>query len=179
MTGVWGSTLSNSPGSVLNGVSGVSGIGVVGYQGGSGWGVLGETAGGIGVLGRTTTASSLSAGVLASYLGLGIGTALEIGNGTIKQSGAIRPAFVHTVTALNVVTDIGGNVATVIDNPICNNDPNALLFVTPKIEGTSPPHTTGVQVDYNSGYEAWLIWRVDSSTTIPVGAKYNVLVIKQ
>ena len=54
---------------------------------------------------------------------------LVIQGGLIKVSGATTnsatPVFIHTANKNNIV----GNYTT-IDNPYCNNDPGALLFIT-------------------------------------------------
>jgi len=201
-TGLFGTALSTSSGGVPTaGVSGVrgeipgpgggtfsagvrginwntgsAGMGVVGSQSGSGSGVYGEAASGAGVLGVTRQAVSTAAGVRAQYGGLGVGTALEVNNGGIKTSGAIRFAFIHTVTTLNRLLSSGVIVATLIDHPMSNNDPNAILIVTPRIDdGIS---TTGpVVVQYNESYNGWFIWK--QSGSMPLGSKLNVLVIKQ
>ncbi|MBS1913037.1 MAG: hypothetical protein JST22_13705, partial [Bacteroidetes bacterium] len=64
-----GLVVSNTPGSIsaavrgTNNGTGANGIGVQGTQAGSGWGVYGQTPGGIGVYGLTTNNSAASSGV--------------------------------------------------------------------------------------------------------------------
>ncbi len=83
--------------------------------------------------------------------------------------------FVHTATAGN----ISGN-HTYIDNPLSNNNPNAILLVTPNWD---PGGTGGVYEDHPIGvyYEAlrnqWAIFNQDGlSAPMPLGAAFNVMI---
>jgi hypothetical protein len=193
VTGVLGKVVPTAPGGYSAGVRGINsgtggnGIGVVGYQGGSGWGVYGETPGGYGVYGLTTngtgatvgvrgeTFSTGGTGVQARYSGTGVGTALDIGNGTIKVSGTNKAAFQHTATAANITSNY-----TTIDNPMTNGDPNAILIVTPVL--LSPNNTYAnypIGVWYSTGSSKWTIFNENSGGGFTVNAAYNVLVIKQ
>ena len=187
VSGVLGEVLPTAPGSWSAGVRGLNfgtgafGIGVLGRQAGTGWGVYGEAETGTGVYGVTRLAGTASgaAGVRAAYAGGGVtGVALEISNGAIRVAGPVRPAFIHEITAANVLTDpYSGNVATMIDNPMCNNEPGALLFVTLRLDSSGDEHTSDVITTYNGAYNRWFLWRRDGVLT--VGARYNILVIKQ
>jgi hypothetical protein len=193
VTGVLGLVVPTSPGGYSAGVRGVNngtggnGIGVVGYQGGSGWGVYGETPGGLGVYGLTTSAagagtgvrgetfSSSGTGVVARYSASGVGNALEVGNGAIKVSGTNKAAFQHTATAGNITANY-----TAIDNPMTNGDPNAILVVTPVL---LPPNDVyanfSIGVWYSTGLSKWTIFNQNSGGGFPDNAAFNVLVIKQ
>ncbi|MBL0175765.1 MAG: hypothetical protein IPP94_10940 [Ignavibacteria bacterium] len=152
-----------------NGNSG-TGVGVYGSQNGSGYGVYGTTPNGIGVVGETGGTSG--AGVRAAFTGGGNGTALEIVNGAIKLTGSSKAAFVHTASSGNAYATNG----TQIDNAMCDGDANAILIVTQRL-GTGSiynPNPIGV---YYTGSK-WAIIN-EINTAIPVGAQFNVLVIKQ
>lgn len=192
VTGVFGEVTPTSPGGFSAGVRGVNrgtggfGIGVVGVQDGSGWGVYGATPSGIGVYGTSGTGIGvygLSAGsaaaVFASRSGsVTNGPALEI-QGGIKLSGTHRPAFVHTAS--------GGSTYTLIDHPLANGQPEAILLVTQRV-GTSsfaglPPTPTccpvgTIGVAYEPSYGRWMIG-TDNGEIIPAGARFHVLVINQ
>ncbi|MDP4219632.1 MAG: hypothetical protein Q8896_04280 [Bacteroidota bacterium] len=195
-TGVFGKASSSTPAAWSAGVRGINvsangnGIGVVGYQAGSGWGVYGETPTGNGVYGKATdgsatnngvlgeTSSPNGAGVKASYVGNGIGNAMQLDNGAIKVSGANKAAFQHTVTAANKIT----NTQTEIDNPICNGDPNCLLFVTYVVKDLTAFNAGSFKqalgVYYDSGRAKWQILSLNNQTfTTP--AYMNVWVVKQ
>ncbi|HSP15381.1 MAG TPA: hypothetical protein VLV78_11580 [Thermoanaerobaculia bacterium] len=193
-TGVQGEVLSTNPGGYSAGVRGVnastsgSGIGVVGYQGGSGWGVYGETPSGFGVFGLTTDGTAASTGVRgetfsangigveAKFSGPGIGVALQVDNGAIQVAGVNKAAFVHTATVANKL-DANG---TDIDNPLCNGDPNAILIVTQKLNPTGVVYNNNsVGAFYNSVRSRWTIFNENSLNAIPTNAQFFVLVIKQ
>ncbi len=80
--------------------------------------------------------------------------------------------FVHTATAGNSTGDY-----TMIDNALTNNNPNAIVFVTPNwnpgnVGGTYDNHNIGV---WYTGSK-WAIFNQDL-TAIPVNAAFNVLVL--
>jgi hypothetical protein len=185
--GVFGVVESTTPGGFStavwgqnNGTSG-AGIGVYGTQNGSGLGVYGYTPSGIGVLAQSSSGtgvygeSSTGAGV---YAYSGSGSALTIGNGAIHVSGASTnststAAFTQVATPANIVGD-----TTLINNSLCNGDPNAILIVTPNWNPHGGPayywsHTVGV---YYTGTQ-WAIFNEDS-TAMPAGPAFNVLIIK-
>jgi hypothetical protein len=114
----------SSQGDAVYGASGnTSGAGVYGYGtagAGANYGVYGQSdsTNGVGVFARGSGSS---------------GTALKIHNGAIRVAGAgintATPVFIHQATAGNTPAN---GLYTVIDNPYCNNDPNAMLIVTPR-----------------------------------------------
>ncbi len=98
------------------------------------------------------------------------------GNGGIRVAGAgintLGPAFTHRATVANV-----SGAQTVIDHPHCNSRPNAILIVTYNfnpagVAGTRNDKPTGL---YYTGTR-WAIYNMDS-TSMPVGAAYNILVV--
>jgi hypothetical protein len=82
--------------------------------------------------------------------------------------------FVHQATAAN----ISGNY-TVIDHPLTNGNPNAIVFVTPNwnpgnVGGTYNNHNIGIW--YSSSQQKWAIFNQDLAA-MPVNAAFNVLVL--
>ena len=104
-------------------------------------------------------------------------TSLEISTGAIRSIGAglgtSTPVFIHRATAANINAN-----TTTIDHPLCNNDPNAILIVTPNWNpggvATYNNHQIGV---YYTGTLRWAIFNQDLAA-MPVGAAFNVLVVK-
>jgi hypothetical protein len=83
-------------------------------------------------------------------------------------------AFIHTATAGNSAGD-----TTYIDSALTNNNPNAMIVVTPNLSpgggsGVNNPHYIGAW--YSSGSQKWGISNLDTSA-MPVGATFNVLVL--
>jgi hypothetical protein len=76
--------------------------------------------------------------------------------------------FVHTATAGNSYSDY-----TVIDNPLTNGNPNAIVFVTPNAGGTSNPYPPNV---WYTGSK-WAISNQDPAAAMPVFATFNVYVV--
>jgi hypothetical protein len=199
-----------------NGVFGMSGItGVTGMSSGSGpaYGVYGQTANGSGVTLLPTAGvwgdsssgdgvaglSNSGAGVYGaatSASGVGVwadgsgptGTALKISNGAIKVPGAgissTTPIFIHKATAATI--PVTAPQQTIIDNPLTNGDPNAILIVTPNYNpgGTVVAfNSKPIGVFYtgsmgNSFANKWGIFNLDISQAMQVNATFNVLVVK-
>jgi hypothetical protein len=77
------------------------------------------------VVGEIDNAGGGGAGIRAAFTGAGAGDALEL-DGGIRVAGANRPVFQADLT-----TTCGGNNAySVLNNPLINGDPNAMLVVT-------------------------------------------------
>ncbi len=76
--------------------------------------------------------------------------------------------FAHTATVGNIVTD-----ATIIDNPLLNNNPSARLIVSHLYEDTYNNKMTGVY--YNSTFGKWMIYNEDITSMTP-NTKYFVYV---
>ncbi|MBL7731809.1 MAG: hypothetical protein JNM88_11580 [Chitinophagaceae bacterium] len=172
--GVLGISNAPSPGVITGGVLGTNFSAAA-----NAYGVVGSTSSvdGAGVAGRT---SNGSAGVLAYAINatgpalkaLCVGTsstAIDLNNGAMKVSGANRTVFQHEATAGNTASN-----ETVIPNSTLANSATDLLIVTPYWDGVYLNATIGV---YFSG-GTWRIFRQDLGA-MPVGAKFNVLVVKQ
>lgn len=153
---------------------GVMGFGTTGLLGFS------NDPDGRGVEGHTTSPSGI--GVLASAPEPEI-TALAIDTGNIRVLGAGEhtptPVFVHVASELNT----RGN-QTVIDHPMANDDPAAILIATrrdalPFAQGGDLPRVAAepFSVAYSSRAGKWLIVQ-PSGTQVPVGSAFNVLVVK-
>ena len=180
---------SKTPGDFSAGVRGVNnsqntlGSGVIGYQAGSGSGVYGKSPKGVGVYGRSNDSagirgeSVLGSGVEASYIGAGTGTALTINNGAIKLSGTTKSAFIHRVSAANIINAR----ATEITNPLCDGDPTCFIFITHVLNPNGSTQVQGATaVSYNAARSKWEIFNQNNSAMAPyIGAQFNVLVIKQ
>ena len=111
------------------------------------------------------------AGVLAENSSTVYGTALEVKNGFIKVTGTNKSAFVHTTTTANTAT---GSHITNLSYPGAHA--SDILLVTHQF-GSYLPGGTSYSVWWNSDH--WTIYLDDISKDMPVGTKFNVLVIKQ
>jgi hypothetical protein len=149
----------------------------------SGFGVYGQAyQNGTGVVGLSST----GVGVVASSLS---GTAILI-DGGISVAGAgvdsDTPLFIH-----KVVTGSGGNIcslqaySTVIDNPFTNNEPDAILIVTPNFgannAGVAP--AVGIPAVYydatnqcGKGTGKWVIYNLNSVAQVN-NSMFNVMVV--
>jgi hypothetical protein len=151
----------------------------IGIDGGSydGIGVYGHTDGyfsttAVGVKGQNF--SNYGIGVQAINSGEGnAGVALEV-NGPVKVAGN-KFVFTHTATVANKISANG----TDVDNSFCNNDPNALLIVTQKINSSGTIYNNSpIGTYYNTTRNKWEI-RNQNGTAIPTNAQFTVMVIKQ
>jgi len=99
---------------------------------------------------------------------------LELASGGIKVTGAgvgtATPVFVHKATPANTTAHY-----TTITNPHSDNNPGALLFVSHNWNQDNLSETHPLGVFYNSGH--WAIYHEDG-VSMPVGAAFNVIVIK-
>jgi Tol biopolymer transport system component len=81
-------------------------------------------------------------------------------------------AFVHRATAANT-----GGYVTIINNPLINTSPSAMLMVTPN---WNPPGSPGVYFNRNFGLlftgAGWTI-RTQDDANMPVGPAFNVEVV--
>jgi hypothetical protein len=89
------------------------------------------------------------------------------------ESGGGAVVYVHTTNTSNIT-----NNWTNLDNSVTNNNPQAVVFVTPNwnptgSSGTYDAHPIGVW--YHNG--KWHIFNEDQ-TPIPVGASFNVVVLQ-
>lgn len=171
--GRWGDApmlVPSYPGAILG--NSRAEAGVVG-QSDTATGVVGMSYSGTGVGG----ASSSGAGVFGtSVSGPGVramsssGAALEV-DGAIYVGGATRPAFRHVATAGNVTSNW-----TALDHPFLNNQPTALIYVTPVYGASFVYVNSPIGVFYAGG--TWRIFRQDGAA-MPVNAEFNVLVVTQ
>lgn len=151
---------------------GVMGFGTTGVFG------LSNDPEGRGVEGHATSESGI--GVLASSPDATI-TALAINNGSIRIMDAGEntptPVFVHTASELNTRAN-----HTVIDHPMTNGDPRAMLIVTrratlPSNQNVTQPQPEAYAVGFSTRANKWLIVQAEG-TTLPLGTGFNVLVFK-
>jgi len=180
-----------TPRQPLNTVLGHSdnGIGVVG-ESNSGYGVYGVSSTNAGVVGQTTNVTGT--GVLA-FGANASGTALTIVSGGIQVLGAgvgsSTPVFTHKVITSGVGANIctSKNYASFIDNPLTNNNPKAILIITPNYGPTSTGGAGPTQTPYAVFYDddgtcgnatgKWLIYSLTSGA-LSNNSLFNVLVVK-
>lgn len=169
------------------------GIGVIGR---GDFGVVGQSPDNVGVMGFGTTgifgfsndpegcgveghtASTSGIGVRASAPTPEI-TALAIDTGNIRVLGAGQntstSVFVHIASEANTRGSL-----TIIDHPMTNSDPSAILIVTRRMFPIADAAGSNVEsfgVGYNAQAEKWMIGQ-PSSQPITIGAAFNVLVFK-
>jgi hypothetical protein len=135
-----------------------------------------QSGNGVGISAEAPTGTAASfVGTTGVFAGGGgaLTTALQIDNGALKVSGANPTAFVHVAS--------GGSYVSVIDNPLTNGDPNAILIVTHVYDPPGPGgpvyHTKPFGVWYNG--TKWTIYNEDGTTAIDANDAFNVLVIKR
>ena len=177
-----------------------AGIGVIGR---GDYGVVGQSPDNVGVMGFGTTgvygfsndpqgcgveghsASPSGIGVLASTPEPDI-TALAIDTGNIRVLGAGQntptPVFIHVADERNT-----RGAFTILDHPMTNGDPNAILIVIPRMLVIGDPadrassrmetNVDGFSVGYNQQAGKWMIG-LQSGKPIAVNAAFNVLVFK-
>jgi hypothetical protein len=182
---VYGLISSTSPGSSSTGVRGQNngtgpfGIGVWGSQAGSGWGGYFTSVSGIGVNVSGGSGTGVSANGAIGVSTSGTSSALTISSGAIHVSGAGN----NTSTAAFIQITAAGNITgneTLINNPLCNGDPNAILFVTHNDNPGGVFHGENnhvVGVFYNISSSEWTIYNEDN-TAMTADLAFNVLIIK-
>jgi hypothetical protein len=215
-TGVWG---ESQHGEGVHGISHHLGAGVAGFndgpQGAAAQGVWGESQNGEGVHGLSRSAQYAGVSGNNDHGGTGVyaetssysGNALDI-HGAIRVAssgdGTTPAAFRFTVTLANIyppipsVSPSTSGFGATIDHPLLNNDPSALLFVTPvasqrgkgfSTEFAFPPTNTavvyGIQgtpiVDppFPSVTDKWVLVTGGSGyLNLEVGDTFNILVIR-
>lgn len=115
------------------------------------------------------------------------GNALVLDGGAIRVPGAGfntgTAVFIHRCTSGNTPAVPTGNFVTVIDHPMCNNNPSAMLFVTPRINfETYTGYNTyeDIAVMYDANRKRWLIINssiLDELGDFDVNDSFNVMVI--
>jgi hypothetical protein len=160
--------------------------GVLGTNNGGGAGVQGEStaADGVGVRGFAVGAGGIG-GEFSGEVGIKV-------DGPIMVAGD-KSAFVHTTVntgAGRTTCPDTNDTVTILDNPLINGDPDALVFVTIGATGGGFALASPVGVHYRPLAPAacpnsagrWVIYTTAGSSaaeTIPNGTDFNVLVIKQ
>ena len=122
-------------------------------------------------IGGAITAASASVSGTVAANNLSVTNSIQI---TGAASNTPTPVFIHFATA-GSIPGLGAP-ATVISNPQCDGNPNAILIVTPNRNasgGIDNPHPFAV--DYNG--TNWRIYNTDIAA-MPVGTAFNVLVFK-
>jgi len=117
--------------------------------------------------------------------------ALDLAQGFIRVAGASTrtnsPVFIHRVTPSNSATNW-----SIIDHPLCNGDPSAVLLVTPNLNPNDPTGTnhvgnlTAVGVFYTGNHNPWFTgaqanrWALyfTDASRVDFNATFNMLVIK-
>jgi len=119
----------------------------------------------------TPTATTTTVGNVTATVPLPTATTTTVGNVTATVPLGLGVQFVHTATLANILGD-----STYINNPLTNNNPNAIVFVTPNwnpggVGNTYDNHPIGVWYDGSK----WAIFNQDLAA-MPVGAAFNVLI---
>jgi hypothetical protein len=154
--GIWFNNSSNTATPGFIGMLNDQHVGL--YGSGSGWSLLMNTNTGNVSIGAADAGSSK---LLVENSG---GTALEVVGG-IRMRGSNSAASRITVTASNQ-SDFdasGAALSVIVDNPSCNGDPNALLFITPVQFLQGVP----LLVRYDAGIGKWKI-RVPFDNTLTI-----------
>jgi hypothetical protein len=171
---IYGLITSTNPGSFSTAVRGQNngiyglGIGVYGSQAGGGWGVYGTSVSGYGVYGDSGSGTGV-------YAYSSTGSALTIGNGAIHVTGAgigtSTAAFIWVTAKANIVNENGSR----INNPLCNGDPNAIIYAVHNLtpNGNYNNHPIGVWYDGTG----WQIFNEDEAA-MATNIAFNVLIIK-
>lgn len=115
------------------------------------------------------------------------GTALALDGGAIRVKGAgintPTAVFIHRCTSDNLVSSPGGNTITVIDHPMCNGNPNAILFVTPRINlnnFTGYYTYEDFAIAWSPNRNRWVLLNtsiLDKLGDFDVGDTFNVMVV--
>lgn len=150
-----GIEFTNTTGTLTRGFIGQKDDNILGIYGfaGSGWSLNHNIVSG-------NTGLGVDAGAAKLTIYGGAANALDISGG-IKVSGSNKPAFQLMVNAANQIissTSHDGNQITgfVIDNALSNNDPNAMLFVTP-VATANNRNIKAFAVEFNSGTGYWQV----------------------
>ena len=111
----------------------------------------------------------------------GVPTAKLDVNGDIAIRGALRVpgAGIGTNGAAFIHVTAAGNAARMIDNPVCNGDPNAILIITHRSAGdiNTPSNLHNHPVGVSFSGSNWYIYNEDFAI-MPAGLRFNILVIK-
>ncbi len=115
------------------------------------------------------------------------GNALVLDGGAIRVPGAgfntPTTVFIHRCTSANIQASPTGNFITVIDHPLCNNNPSAILFVTPRINlSTYTGYYTyeDLAIAWDAERKRWLLINtsiLDELGDFDVNDSFNVMVV--
>ncbi|MFN4033660.1 MAG: hypothetical protein ACK4ME_08620 [Fimbriimonadales bacterium] len=140
------------------------GYGVAGHQ-------MGEFSSGVGVWGFAESATGIAVKAYNEQNGPALAIRGQILVEDAHQSSQ-TPVFKHVTASANT----SGNITT-INHPMCNGDPNAMLFVTHDYGSSGPYVAKPFGVWYNSSAGRWTIF-IEDLSAMPIGARFNVLVVK-
>lgn len=120
--------------------------------------------------------------------GQAIAAVASNGSVTCQPAGTPVVAFIHQATAATIPESDPG--ITVIDNPVTNGDPAAILIVTARVSdpgGSNVVDAHPIAVTYTTiatcpfcnpaVLDKWSITNADATLMMP-GAQFNVLVVK-
>jgi len=119
------------------------------------------------------------------------GTALAIDGGAIQVRGAginsPTAVFIHRCTSGNTPPSPTGNTITVIDHPMCNGNPSAILLVTPRarlitVNGVDTVSSTydDFAIAYSNTRSRWILVNtslLDEIGDFDEGDTFNVMVV--
>jgi len=134
---------------------------------------------GVGVLGAAGDATSdYSVGVLGMAAGTNAAAVATWGSGLRLNGGGMRTntewnpmAFAHVASAANTQ----GHV-TCIDQPLTNEDPNAVLTVSHRLARPPVYLRVPIGLQYDDTSKKWCIHAEDGATSL-VGHTFNVIVV--
>lgn len=135
--------------------------------------------------GEAIRATSSGTAIVANADG---GTALSIEAGAIRVKGAGintgTAVFVHECTSDNTpASGLGGNSVTYINHPMCNGNPNAILFITPRMANDTLNIVStydGLAIFYSTTKKQWALLNTsftDELGDFDVGNRFNVMVV--
>jgi hypothetical protein len=168
----------------------------VGTQGDAmgGYGVVGN-GGIVGVVGSASQPGAIgvsASGYYSNSIALAIGTGgISVDNAGVNSK---TPVFIHTVKTSGTGTNtcgvtVFGKARSIIDNPLTNGNPNAILIVTPNYGkassgGIAPPQTpvgvyyADLAANVCGAVNKWVIYDLSASPAAwNDGARFNVMVI--
>lgn len=119
------------------------------------------------------------------------GTALAIDGGALRVKGAgintQTAVFIHRCTSGNTPPSATGNTITVIDHPMCNGNPSAILLVTPRarlitVNGVDTVSSTydDFAIAYSNTRSRWILVNtslLDEIGDFDEGDTFNVMVV--
>ncbi|KAB2661229.1 MAG: hypothetical protein DVB31_12635 [Verrucomicrobia bacterium] len=133
--------------------------------------------------GEALRATSAGTAIVADGSG---GTALSIEGGAFRVKGAGvgsgTAVFIHECTSDNT-PPAAGNAITFINHPMCNGNPNAILFVTPRMANDTLNFVSTYEdlaIFYSTSQKKWALMNtsyLDELGDFDVGNRFNVMVV--